>query len=156
MKKTFTIIITAITILIIITGCNIQTKKFPEDLKGVRLTQQFSIISEDEEKYIGKIQFENHTDYDFMPTGVHVQLQIRYLDNGVDTVKPNPIQLQAEEINLANQKFEYKVEIPKKLFDVYERTDKENISIWIKGLFLKNERIVLVHSQGDQGRLIRD
>ena len=55
-------------------------------------------------------------------------------------------------MNSTNQNFEYKIEIPKKLFDVYERTDKENISIWIYGFFHKGERIVLVHYQGDQGR----
>ena len=65
MKQALIIIITVITVFAIITGCNPQAKKFPEYLKEVRLAQQFSIISEDEEKYIGKIQFENHTDYDY-------------------------------------------------------------------------------------------
>lgn len=154
MKKP--LIIAIITAILLITGCNSQTKKLPEDLKGIRLEQQFSITSEDDEKYIGKIQFNNPTKYNFMPTEVYVQLQIRYLDNGTDTFKPNPIQLQAEEINLVNQEFEYKVEVPKKLFDVFERTDKENISVWIKGVFLKDERLILVHLQGDQARLMRE
>src|SRR5665648_1024520 len=120
MKKALTLI--SMIIIIFVSGCNSQTKSIPEELKGVRLNQQFSITSEDNEKYIGKIQFQNTTTYDFLPIAVSVRYQIRYLENGVDTMKPNPIQLQTERIfeQTTKKEFTYKVEIPKKLFDVYE------------------------------------
>ena len=139
---------------IFITGCNYQIKSIPEKLRGVELNEKFSIISEDEEKYIGKIQFQNSTSYDFIPTRVYAQLQIRYLNNGTDTIEPNPIQFQSKPISLNNKKYEYEVEIPKKAFDVYERTDKENVAILIEGIFTENGRIILELSRGTEGRLI--
>ncbi|HZK53267.1 MAG TPA: hypothetical protein VFC84_03565 [Desulfosporosinus sp.] len=156
MKKALTLI--SMIIIIFVSGCNSQTKSIPEELKGVRLNQQFSITSEDNEKYIGKIQFQNTTTYDFLPIAVSVRYQIRYLENGVDTMKPNPIQLQTERIfeQTTKKEFTYKVEIPKKLFDVYEDTDKENVEVTIEGIFSKNDRIVLEVSEGGQGRLVKD
>lgn len=157
MKKALSLIF-MIFILIFVSGCNSQTKSIPEELKGVKFKQQFSITSEDDEKYIGKIQFQNSTSYDFLPIAVSVEYQIRYVENGVDTTKPNPIQLQAEQIteHTSKKEFIYKVEIPKKLFDVYERTDKENIVVNIEGIFSKNDRIVLGTSERSEGRLVRD
>src|SRR5665648_778950 len=121
MKKLLSLVF-IVFILMFVSGCNSQTKTIPEELKGVRLNQQFSITSEDDEKYIGKIQFQNSTNYDFLPTAVSVRYQIRYVENGVDTIKSNPIQLQTETIieQTTKKEFTYKVEIPKKLFDVYE------------------------------------
>src|SRR5665648_898888 len=157
MKKLLSLVF-IVFILIFVSGCNSQTKSIPEELKGVRLNQQFSITSEDNEKYIGKIQFQNTTTYDFLPIAVSVRYQIRYLENGVDTMKPNPIQLQTERIfeQTTKKEFTYKVEIPKKLFDVYEDTDKENVEVTIEGIFSKNDRIVLEVSEGGQGRLVKD
>lgn len=59
-------------------------------------------------------------------------------------------------LNRLVKKNSYKVEIPKKLFDVYERTDKENIVVNIEGIFSKNDRIVLGISERSEGRLVRD
>lgn len=155
LKKVLTIIVVIITVLII-SGCNYNAKKISKELRELKLNQEFSIIAEDEEKYIGRIRYENNTNYEFMPINVFVQLQIRYMDKGVDTSKPNPIHLRANEINIANPKFEYEVEIPKKLFDVFERTDKENVSVYIDGFFIENERIVLKRTQGDNVRINLD
>ncbi|MCO1604306.1 hypothetical protein [Desulfosporosinus nitroreducens] len=157
MKKALSLVF-MIFILLFVSGCNSQTKSIPEELKGVKFKQQFSITSEDDEKYIAKIQFQNSTSYDFLPIAVSVEYQIRYVENGVDTIKPNPIQLQAEQIteHTSKKEFIYKVEIPKKLFDVYERTDKENIVVNIEGIFSKNDRIVLGTSVRSEGRLVRD
>lgn len=157
MKKALSLIF-MIFILIFVSGCNSQTKSIPEELKGVKFKQQFSITWEDDEKYIAKIQFQNSTSYDFLPIAVSVEYKIRYVENGVETTKPNPIQLKAEQITESTSKkeFIYKVEIPKKLFDVYERTDKENIGVNIKGIFYKNDRIVLGTSEWSEGRLVRD
>ena len=155
MRKIVSIIL-IITLLVSITGCNYQTKSIPEELRKVELNEKFSVISEDEKKYIGKIQFQNNTSYDFIPTGVHAQLEIRYLDNGTDTAKPNPIKFQTKQISYDSNKYEYEVEIPKKAFDVYERTGKDYVVITIEGFFTKNGRIVLQLSRGLEGRLIKD
>lgn len=112
------------------------------------------IISEDEEKYIGRIEFQNSTNYNLIPTGVYAQLQIRYLDNGTDKIEENPILFQSKQISFTNQKYVYEVEVPKKAFNVYERTDKENVVIRIEGIFTKNERVVLQLSRWYSGNLI--
>ncbi len=158
MKKVV-ILISIMIVLVFISGCNPQAKSRPEELeKGDKLNPQFSVTSEDDQKYIGKIQFQNSTSYEFLPIAVSVQFQIRYLEKGVDTVELNPIQLKAELLTeqTSNKEFKYKVVIPKKLFDVYERTDKENIVVNIKGIFVKGDRIVLETSHSSDGRLVRD
>ena len=76
------------------------------------------------------------------------------MNNGTDTIKQNPIQFQSKEISSENKKYEYEVEIPKKAFDVYERTDKENVVILIEGIFTKNGRIISQISIGTEGQLI--
>jgi hypothetical protein len=66
-----------------------------------------------------------------------------------------PALFQAKEISSTNQQYGYEVEIPKKAFELYEGTDKEQIQIEIDGLYVKNGRVVLPSSSGFSGMLTR-
>lgn len=154
MKKGLALI-AIITILLLIAGCNFQKKTIPDDLKNIDFNQQLTIISEDKDKYIGEINFKNTTNYDFNHILVSVQPEIRYVKNEVDTIESNPIFLRAEQIDINSKEYKYKVEIPKKIFDVYERMDKENVNVTIEGIFTKNNQMVLEASTGKDLKLIK-
>ena len=141
--------------LIFMSGCSSQNKVIPEELKKVHFNQQLLITNEDEDKYIAEITFENKTNYDFRPTAVFVNPQIRYIKDGVDTLESNPIFLRADEIDVDNTSYKYKVEIPKKIFDVYEHMSKERVVVIIEGQFTKNDQLILGVSIGEDTKLAK-
>ena len=141
---------------VLVSGCNsrhetVTEDSVPKDLINVTFEPQLSLIYEDNDKCIAEIEFENPTNYDFLPTSVSVHPEIRYEKDGVDTSEANPIFLRGERIgleNLESKKYKYKVEIPKKIFEVYDSMSKERVMVIIEGMFTQGDEIISLVSKG--------
>ncbi|OEH84142.1 hypothetical protein BHU72_12100 [Desulfuribacillus stibiiarsenatis] len=155
MEKKIFFIIALLISFILVSGCDSQYRTIPEDLKNVTFNQQLSVIYEDQDKYIVEIKFENKTNYDFSPTVVSVRPQIRYVKDGVDYGEPNPINLLGEQVDYGPRKYKYKIEIPKKIFDVYDHMSKDRVTVTVEGMFTKGNKIIFGVSYGEDLELIK-
>ncbi|AFQ42242.1 hypothetical protein [Desulfosporosinus meridiei] len=150
MRKLIYVLAVILMVLLII-GCNKTSP--PVDLK---ISQHFTVISEDSSKYIGQITIQNNAIYELIPMSVTVQMRVKHKE-GIDRVDSTPLQLVAKEIKSEkNKEYVYEVEIPKKVFAVYENTDNNNIEICTRGLFMDKDVVILDSFQSNTESLVKN
>ncbi|OEF96135.1 hypothetical protein BHF68_10410 [Desulfuribacillus alkaliarsenatis] len=64
--------------------------------------------------------------------------------------------MRGVQIGFGEEHYKYKLEIPKKVFDVYNQTSKERVNVTIEGFFTKDDKLIFGVSDGYEAALIEN